>query len=219
MRRLLLAATVALLPLTAHAELFDVAAPYTFDATGVNGGDVSTTAHLNTATQVLSPTLILDTTIVPTAGGGEWLVFDLHTNDGQPLSGSNVNFDMREIGLTALVPVNFDAGFNAADINGVNQVFASSPFQGFTPQVSPLFGPGVGNTFNAPFPAGGLGPLFSFLDPFGILNGNGLPADMLTSFEQAWHFDPQSVVSTPEPATLVLLGAGLLGLVFARRQA
>lgn len=219
MRKLLLASTIALLPIAAQAELFNLGTSYNVQANGVTGGNVNTSTPLQAGSVALTTVLDLTTSIIATPGGGEWLVFDFHTADGQPLSAGG-NFDLHEIGLPAAVPVNFDAAFAAADINGVQQTWTGSPFGGYTPSTNPLLGTGLNaGPFTADFPAGPLGDFFTFIDPFSQLLGCcGLNTPNLTSYEQAWHFDPQQVVETPEPGTAAILGFALLGTIYYARR-
>jgi hypothetical protein len=223
MRKWLLACTIAALPFAAHAELFTIGGTYNLSVGGTTGGDFTNPEPLQNGVVPLTNTLELTTTIVPTAGGGEWLVFNIHTRDGQQLVPTGNNFSMSETGLPAAVDVNFDQAFGAADINGVNQTWTGVPggFTGYHPVNDPLFGQGIGaGPFTGNFPAGPLPNLFTFVNPFDQLDGCcGLNTAATTSYEQAWHFDPQQAPpSVPEPSTIALLGLGMLGTLALRRR-
>ncbi len=84
-----------------------------------------------------------------------------------------------------------------------------------------MTGTGVGdNGFIDAFPAGPLpSPSFTtFLNPFGLLDGDGVPSADVTGFYLAVEFSPQVVVPTPEPASLAVLGSGLFAFGLLRRR-
>jgi len=81
----------------------------------------------------------------------------------------------------------------------------------------------TGINFNGDLPDGGLFDFYTGYDYFFYISGEGINAQDISyntgeSFTAATGFAVTPLVATPEPTTLALFGAGLLGLGFLYRR-
>jgi PEP-CTERM motif len=199
----------------------------TFQVEGTNSpGTFTNTANLTPGTTSLDGgALSLTFSIVPN-GSNEWLVFSYSTTSGAPLSQPSQDWSINQVGLDAAVPINFIAAFaefldNGTALTPTSAIFAGSGYSVMPNPVPGGVGIGQGNSgFVDPIPAGPVGALGAFIDPFGALDGTGIPSADVNGFYQALEFAPQTVVTTPEPASLALIGSGLFafGLLWRRRR-
>lgn len=163
-------------------------------------------------TLIDSGAVSLTVSIVPD-GPQEWLVFKYSTTSGGPLSQANQDWSLGQVGIDAGVPLNFDGAYAQFNNNGTSLAATSSIFGGYSPGSDPVPGETgsgfVNSGFTAPFPAGPLPALGTFIDPFSFLNDTGINSANVNGFEEALEF-------APEPASVGVIA--LLGLTALRRR-
>jgi hypothetical protein len=155
-------------------------------------------------------------------GSDEWLVFDYQTASSgtQLVPNTGDDWSIAQTGLDLAAASNFVGAFaEFLDSSGNAITPSSAIFPGYSVMSNPVpggAGTGEGVFFTAAVPAGPLPDLGAFIDPFDALDGTGVPSANVEGFYQALEFAPVTTAA-PEPSTVLLFGAGLLGLGLMRR--
>lgn len=222
----LLAAAIALAPTWKAAEASPLfVAGSTFQVQANNSPDTFTdNVTLTPGSYSLDGgALNLTFSIVPTgSGGAEWLVFDYTTTSGGPLSQPTDDWALNQVGLDAAVAVNFIAAYSEWSDSGTVLTPTENIFGGYGIETNPVpgqSGTGLGvSGIVDPLAAGPAASLGAFISPWSYLNNAGFNSADVNGYEQALEFEPQTPIPTPEPTSLALLSAGVLGLALYRRR-
>ncbi len=218
----LAAATALALGPAAKAEVFVIGSTFTVNGT-TSGGSYSDTVTLqNGSTTVDGGALALTISIVPD-GVNEWVEFSFMTTTEIPspvMSNTADDWESDQNGLDMAVAGSF-IGYYQAFLDGSGNTITPSSgiYGGASVMSNPIpggSGMGVGlQGFDGPFGPGPLYDLYSDIDPFNLLDSDGVPSANVDGFVQAWEFTAAPV---PEPSSMVLLSTVLLGIAFVARK-
>jgi hypothetical protein len=207
----------------AHADAIPIGSPLTFG--GTNAPDTySDTTTFGTTSLLDGGAVSLTTFEVPTAGGGDWAVWEMSTTSGGPLAVNINGYWNIEMDYVLSEPVYFDQVATQFTANGT----PFNPISNYgsiccatNTDPSPLGGEVWYNSgFSGALPAGTqTGWEEIYASSYSFFDSLGVNTSTANGFNFALHFSPQSPVPEPaEFAPLLALGLGLVVLAWRRRK-
>ncbi len=218
---------LGLAPAARAAGIVPIGSSLSFGGNNLPGACTNTTCQ--DATTFGVPTLIdggallLTETQVADGPNAEWDEWSISTVGGGPLAGNINAFWQITMSYVLSAPVIFDQVVDQWTLNGT-PVSPLSNFGGIccasASNPSPVTGEAYYNFgFSGPLPAGtesGWNQIF--VSPYSFVSAGGIDPNAANGFNFALHFTLQNPTSTPEPASMVLMGSAFLGFAVLLRR-
>ena len=203
-----------------HASIIPIGSSFTFIGTNTPG-NFTEVATFGSTVVADNGAVTISESQVPTGSNGEWDIFTIATTNGGPLAGNiNANWSI-ELDFVTTEPSYFESNAFQWLVNGapVGPLSNFGSIGGATSS-NPIL-PGwayYGTNFNYPLAAGTQNNFNEiFVDPYSFVSAGGVNPSTANAFTFALQFTPQQA-ATPEPASAMLLGTGLVALGLARRR-